>query len=44
MNDGKATGDFTSQNVTVVVIDINDQPPIFNQDQYTITIPENLGI
>jgi hypothetical protein len=43
LKDGKPTSDFTTQNVTVVVIDVNDQPPVFNQDQYTIMIPENLG-
>ena len=44
LEDNKTTNDFTIQNVTVVVLDVNDQPPIFNQEQYTITVPENLGI
>ena len=39
----KPTGDFTVENVTVTVIDVNDQPPVFNQEQYSIGIPENLG-
>ena len=42
--DNKPTGDFTVENVTVMIIDVNDQPPVFNKEQYSIGIPENLGI
>jgi len=36
-------GDVTVENVTVMVMDVNDQPPVFNQEQYSIGVPEGLG-
>ena len=27
--------------LNIIVTDVNDQPPMFNQSQYTITLPEN---
>lgn len=38
-----ATSETTVVNVTVVVIDVNDEPPQFGQDQYRVGIPENLS-
>jgi len=37
------TNESTEINVTVVVIDVNDEPPQFNQDQYRVGIPEDLS-
>ncbi|TKS80775.1 Protocadherin Fat 4 [Collichthys lucidus] len=31
-------------NVTVVVIDVNDNPPVFSSSEYTISVAENLEI
>lgn len=31
-------------NVTVVVMDVNDDPPVFLSSQYTTSVPENSEI
>ena len=40
---GVPSDDFTIERVTVVVMDINDQAPRFDQDTYVVAVPENLG-
>lgn len=30
--------------MVVMVIDINDNPPVLSQDVYVATVPENVGI
>ncbi|XP_067104237.1 protocadherin alpha-8-like [Osmerus mordax] len=31
-------------NITITVLDSNDNPPIFNQDMYSVTLPENVEV
>ena len=40
---GVPSDDFTIERVTVVVMDVNDQAPRFDQDTYVVAVPENLG-
>lgn len=36
-------GDSTISNVTIVVGDVNDQPPLFNEREFNVTISEDIG-
>lgn len=40
--DGLATGDTSEANITIVVIDSNDNPPRFSQSEYISSVPEHL--
>ncbi|XP_049330080.1 protocadherin gamma-A11-like [Astyanax mexicanus] len=40
--DGGSPPKSGTLNVTIVVLDSNDNPPIFNQDVYSVTLPENI--
>lgn len=41
--DGEPVGDSVVTNITIVVGDMNDQEPVFNQHEFNITIPEDIG-
>lgn len=41
--DGLAQGDTTIQDVDIVVLDVDDQPPLFERETYTVQVPENIG-
>lgn len=43
MVDGLPVGDSTTTNVTIVVGDVNDQAPVFNQKEFHVIIPEDIG-
>lgn len=36
-------GDMTTSQVTIVVTDIDDQIPVFNEDNFHITVSEDIG-
>lgn len=38
-----STGRFLEQSVTIVVLDVNDEPPKFNQNEYFSLVHENLA-
>lgn len=40
---GGAYGDSVSTNVTIVVTDQNDEIPVFNRDEFTVAVPEDVG-
>ncbi|XP_035214777.1 cadherin-related family member 1-like [Stegodyphus dumicola] len=40
---GLPVGESTTANVTIVVGDVNDQPPIFNEKEFNVTISEDIG-
>ncbi|XP_055941511.1 cadherin-23-like [Argiope bruennichi] len=41
--DGLPVGESTTSNVTIVVGDVNDQAPLFNEREFNVTIPEDIG-
>ena len=43
MVDDAATSESSVLNVTVVVIDVDDQPPQFERERFSVGIPENLS-
>lgn len=43
LNDDGEEVDFSITQATLVVTDVDDNIPLFNEDFYNITIPENLG-
>ena len=36
-------GEPTETSFTVVVIDVNDELPVFNRDAFTVPVPEDVG-
>lgn len=36
-------GDMTTSQVTIVVTDIDDQIPVFNEDNFHISVSEDIG-
>jgi hypothetical protein len=36
-------GDMTTSQVTIVVTDIDDQIPVFNSDNFRISVSEDIG-
>lgn len=36
-------GDTATSQVTIVITDIDDQIPVFNEDNYHITVSEDIG-
>ncbi|KAM6933327.1 protocadherin Fat 4-like [Xenentodon cancila] len=43
-SDGGWISNSATVNVTVVVVDVNDNPPVFSSSEYTISVPENSEI
>lgn len=41
--EGLPVGDSAISNVTIVVGDVNDQPPLFNEREFNVTISEDIG-
>lgn len=41
--DGEIPADFSTTRITIVVTDVDDHIPEFNEDLFNIAIPENLG-
>ncbi|XP_017481610.1 PREDICTED: cadherin-23, partial [Rhagoletis zephyria] len=41
--DGQPQADYSTTRVTIVVTDVDDHVPEFNEDFFNISIPENLG-
>ncbi|CAL1286590.1 unnamed protein product [Larinioides sclopetarius] len=41
--DGLPVGESSVSNVTIVVGDVNDQAPLFNQREFNVTISEDIG-
>ncbi|KAG8185454.1 hypothetical protein JTE90_022385 [Oedothorax gibbosus] len=42
--DGRPTGESTTANVTIVIGDVNDQAPVFNEREFNVTISEDIGV
>lgn len=40
---GLPAGDSTTSNITIVVGDVNDQAPLFNEKEFNVTISEDIG-
>lgn len=43
MIEGLPVGDSTISNVTIVVGDVNDEQPLFNEREFNVTISEDIG-
>lgn len=42
--DGFPVGESSVANVTIVVGDVNDQAPVFNEREFNVTISEDIGV
>lgn len=42
--DGWPVGESSVANVTIVVGDVNDQAPVFNEREFNVTIAEDIGV
>ena len=43
LEDESGFGDEVTSNVTIVIVDVDDQIPTFNRDNFTVAVPEDVG-